>query len=94
MSPAFANIYFKQLQFNPGLFEGDINILIEHMVATNPKELNGEILTCLFWRLLGSFSKIAAETEYLVSDPFSYFEIYIFFAFFFSPVVFPVSFAG
>lgn len=52
-------------EFNPGLFEGDINILIEHMVATNPKELNGEILTCLFWRLLGSFSKIAAETEYL-----------------------------
>lgn len=50
-------------EFNPGLWEGDISILIKHMLATNPKEVNGEILTCLFWRLLGSFSKIAAETE-------------------------------
>lgn len=50
-------------EFNPGIWEGDINRVIEHMVATNPKALNGEILTCLFWRLLGSFSKIAAETE-------------------------------
>ncbi|CAN4080724.1 unnamed protein product [Withania somnifera] len=52
-------------EFNPGLWEGDINRVIEHMVATNPKALNGEILACLFWRLLGSFSKIAAETESL-----------------------------
>ncbi|KAM3340540.1 putative protein isoform X3 [Capsicum galapagoense] len=50
-------------EFNPGLWEGDINRLIEHMVGTNAKTVNGEILTCLFWRLLGSFSKIAAETE-------------------------------
>ncbi|XP_060203327.1 uncharacterized protein At3g06530 isoform X2 [Lycium barbarum] len=50
-------------EFNPGLWEGDIIGLIEHMVAANPKALNGEILTCLFWRLLGSFSKIAAEAE-------------------------------
>ncbi|XP_015069856.1 uncharacterized protein At3g06530 [Solanum pennellii] len=50
-------------EFNPGLWEGDISIIINHMLATNPKEGNGEILTCLFWRLLGSFSKIAAETE-------------------------------
>ncbi|KAK6794238.1 hypothetical protein RDI58_007691 [Solanum bulbocastanum] len=50
-------------EFNPGLWEGDISILIKHMLATNPKKVNGEILTCLFWRLLGSFSKIAAETE-------------------------------
>ncbi|XP_059305010.1 uncharacterized protein At3g06530 isoform X2 [Lycium ferocissimum] len=50
-------------EFNPGLWEGDIVGLIEHMVAANPKALNGDILTCLFWRLLGSFSKIAAEAE-------------------------------
>nr|XP_010318176.1 uncharacterized protein At3g06530 isoform X2 [Solanum lycopersicum] len=50
-------------EFNPGLWEGDISIIIKHMLATSPKEVNGEILTCLFWRLLGSFSKIAAETE-------------------------------
>ncbi|KAJ8537126.1 hypothetical protein K7X08_035527 [Anisodus acutangulus] len=50
-------------EFNPGLWEGDINGLIGQMVATNPKALNGEIMTCLFWRLLGSFSKVAAETE-------------------------------
>uniref|UniRef100_A0A0V0J264 Putative ovule protein n=1 Tax=Solanum chacoense TaxID=4108 RepID=A0A0V0J264_SOLCH len=50
-------------EFNPGLWDGDISILIKHMLATNLKEVNGEILTCLFWRLLGSFSKIAAETE-------------------------------
>ncbi|XP_075111294.1 uncharacterized protein At3g06530 isoform X2 [Nicotiana tabacum] len=49
-------------EFNPGLWEGDIAGLIEHMDATNPKVLNGEILTSLFWRLLGSFNKVAAET--------------------------------
>lgn len=82
LAPLFANIFLQQLQFNPGLWEGDISIIIKHMLATSPKEVNGEILTCLFWRLLGSFSKIAAETEPLVGDPFSYFDIYTFFLLF------------
>ncbi|MCD7468760.1 hypothetical protein HAX54_007198 [Datura stramonium] len=50
-------------EINPRLWEGDINRLIEHVAATNSKALNGEILTCLFWRLLGSFCKVATETE-------------------------------
>lgn len=82
--------YLTQSQFNPGVWEGDIDGLIEHMDATNPKVLNGEILTSLFWRLLGSFNKMAAETGPLVGDPFFVFTFY-FFPAFWSADVFPVS---